>query len=328
MRCSQMEQMAVENWHGQGVPTTQSNKRPRKSYLEPSSEIIQTDFTRLRKIAPIGLLKNGHLVNLKPIRITKDLSLTLSNTCGFDSIIQLMAAAFCDSETFQQLIQLNREYSETASVIYNIVKEGVTKKTYKMRALLLQKIFNTEEHPCGIINLQCETEISNLLPKLDCMPCIFNRIQCTCCSYSETKLDNFIEVIITNEISIENAIKQKLGRHQYKKKCVHLTCSGQVYKTTEVGLTHLFVVPLNSTTKNFEVNSSLKDIPARIVIGNNIYILRGLIGYIGPQIGLGHFIAYCFRHNWKWEQYDDREAGSQPCSSKKMVRVQLLLYSL
>lgn len=72
-------------------------KRPRTSYLEPSSELLQAEYSMLRKVLPIGLLRNGNLLDLKPIKISKNMSVTLSNTCGFDSLIQLMATSYCDS---------------------------------------------------------------------------------------------------------------------------------------------------------------------------------------------------------------------------------------
>lgn len=105
-------------------------KRPRTSYLEPSSELLQAEYSMLRKVLPIGLLRNGNLLDLKPIKISKNMSVTLSNTCGFDSLIQLMATSYCDSFAFKFLIDLLETKSETAAIILNLIKEGVSKKKH------------------------------------------------------------------------------------------------------------------------------------------------------------------------------------------------------
>lgn len=77
---------------------------------------------------PIGLLRNGHLDDLRPIPISRNLSLTLSNTCGYDSLIQLLACAYCDSDSFKQLVICHLNDSESANIVNCIVKEGMTKK--------------------------------------------------------------------------------------------------------------------------------------------------------------------------------------------------------
>lgn len=59
-------------------------------------------------------------------------------------------------------------------------------------------------------------------------------------------------------------------------------------------------------------------------INSEKFYLKGVIGYIGPDDSIGHFIGYCLRHNGLWEKYDDRFEKSKSCSSKKCIRIQLL----
>lgn len=137
--CSKLEQISFENWRGLGEEPSKSKKRT--SYLEPAAELLEADYGSPREVIPISLLRNGHLVNLKPIRLANRALVTLSNTCGFDSLVQLMASTFCDSETFKQLIMLNQESSEISALVYDLVKNGVTRKTYRLRAETLSKVF-------------------------------------------------------------------------------------------------------------------------------------------------------------------------------------------
>lgn len=138
LKCSKLEQNSFENWRGLASETP---KRPRHSYLEPCSEVLKVDYSNLRKVISIGLLRNGHLVDLKPIKLSKTLSVTLSNTCCFDSIVQLMASGVCDSETFKELVLLNTERIKIAEIVNDLVRHGVTKKTYRLRAEILTEIF-------------------------------------------------------------------------------------------------------------------------------------------------------------------------------------------
>lgn len=324
LKCSRLEQNSFENWRGLASETPK--RRPRHSYLEPSSEILEVDYTNLRKVISIGLLRNGHLVDLMPIRISKALSVTLSNTCGFDSIVQLMASGVCDSETFKQLVLSNTERIKIAEIVHDLAKHGVTKKTYRLRAEILTAIFDTHVNPCGIISLSVETEVGNLLPRLDFHYCAMKRIECTECSYQKVQFLYSVEICVDGDFNLSEL--QDATKFTPFRDCSQNNCNGKLQKKTDFSLTHMFIEPLNMEAKTFELYSSLDRIPKSINIDGNTYILRGVIGYVGPNTGTGHFICYCFRHNNKWEEFDDRNTRSQPCSSKKVVRMQMFLYSL
>lgn len=322
LKCSKLEQNSFENWRGLASETP---KRPRHSYLEPCSEVLKVDYSNLRKVISIGLLRHGHLVDLKPIKLSKTLSVTLSNTCCFDSIVQLMASGVCDSETFKELVLLNTERIKIAEIVNDLVRHGVTKKTYRLRAEILTEIFETQENPCGIISLSAETEVGNLLPKLDFHTCAIKTIECTECLYLDAQFLNSVEVCVSNGYfgfsDLQNETKfTSVGD------CSQ--CNGTLQEKTEFSLTHIFIEPLNLDAKTFELYTSLDNIPKTIIINETTYILRGVIGYVGSTKGVGHFICYCFRHNNKWEEFDDRNSKCQPSSGKKLIRVQLFLYTL
>lgn len=317
-----MEQATVENWHGQA---TQPKKRPRKSYLEPSSDLFHAEYSR-RSVLPIASLRNGNIVDLKPIRISKDVSLTLSNTCGFDSLVQLLASAYCDSLAFKSLIDLHQSICETSSIVLNLVKEGVSKKTYRKRAILLSKIFVAEEHPNKIFRLNTECVLSSLLSKLDLNKCFIDELNCNSCKFSTISFKQSIEIEVQTVEQLESAILKKLSNRNLRR-CSSIDCYGYLQNTINVSWTHFFVEPVDICNKTLELKCSLNEIPKLVEYNHIKYVLRGVVGYVGPDNSLGHFISYCYRHNNLWEEYDDRQSKPSPCSPLKNIRIQVILYS-
>ncbi|CAH0546776.1 unnamed protein product [Brassicogethes aeneus] len=87
--------------------------------LGTTDHFEEADYSSLRNVVPVPLLKNGHLIDLHPIKILKDVSVTLSNTCAFDSLLQVMVCCFCDSFTFKDLVQNMVAHSKIAELIVN-----------------------------------------------------------------------------------------------------------------------------------------------------------------------------------------------------------------
>lgn len=70
-------------------------KRTRKSYLEPASELLYNNYDMfLNKVSPIGVIRNGNICDLLPVKMKDGCFIALKNTCGFDSLLQLLATAY------------------------------------------------------------------------------------------------------------------------------------------------------------------------------------------------------------------------------------------
>lgn len=316
--CKNLEEASVENWRGL------VKQRQKRSYLEPLAELQEASFNA-KKVLPIGLLRNGHLVDLKPIKINSTSSLTLSNTCAFDSLVQIMATTFCDSSSFKELILITKESSKMAQLVYDIVKTNVNKGIYRQRAIILNDIFNHNESRCGIVHLNVETEIGNLLPKLDINPCLAEETRCENCSFCRGISFKFsLEIEMATSSELQSKISQKMEQTSCSSLCY---CGGIIKIYSTLSPTHFFIEPLDVTNKMFQLKSTLDSLPKVINISGTQYKLRGTIGYIGPTIGTGHFIAYAHRQNFSWEEYDDRGTKSKLCSPNKSLNCQLLLYS-
>ncbi|KAL1448711.1 hypothetical protein WDU94_012299 [Cyamophila willieti] len=114
-----------ENWRGLNEgPMT---KRKRTSYLEPNAEWEHIDLSNELKTVPIGILKNGSKMK-GPIQIEKD-KYILTNTCGFDSLIQILATAVCDNPKYKEVLREqdgNENFGMLVDIVEEIVEKGVT----------------------------------------------------------------------------------------------------------------------------------------------------------------------------------------------------------
>jgi len=80
-----------------------------------------------------------------------------------------------------------------------------------------------------------------------------------------------------------------------------------------------------------EVLLTTDEIPKVLHIKGITYFIRGAVIYTsGNRTGLrvksGHYKAYCFRPNDRWEIYDDLQEKILPSKNKKN-NVELLLYT-
>lgn len=319
-----VERSACENWRGLGSKS-QLKVRPRTSYLDANSELLFTNYSAKNKVQAVSVMKNGNFQHLKPV-VVDGIHIVMTNTCGFDSIVQLLACAYCDSNGFQQYIET---LNDLGSLIINLVKEGITKKTYRLRASFLDKQWQRQQHPQGIYAIDLGGNISDIIKKLN-MPCCIKVLKCTLCTYQEEHFDPFIEVSSEgNSIAnFENNINAVVQERPIRKKCSSCLCTGQVMKKIYVSATHVFLEPIDTSSKTLEIRCALDNIPKSIKIRNSVYNLRGAVAYEGPDCSLGHFIGYARRHNESWEQHDDRANKSTHCSPAKIVRIQLLLYTI
>ncbi|CAH1113199.1 unnamed protein product [Psylliodes chrysocephalus] len=320
-RCFNMEQNQIENWKGKAIPT-----RKRTCYLEPLAELMSTDFSNT-KLVPVGLLRNGHLMDLKPIKIGQE-CVTLSNTCGFDAVVQVLACAFCDSQTFKDLLILfSKNQSKIATIVCTLVEQGINKKIYRLRAELCYKVFPKNETPKNIVAIDVQIQISNLLNGILDFYSGVKSNYCPACKDVQNESITFIEIEITNIYNLEALINEQVAPN-YFFRCHKGICKGYLRRKLDLNPVCFFIEPINTATRMCEIQCKLEDIPKTISIGEIQYILRGCVAYTGPDLALGHFTAFANRHNNIWEVYDDTHHKSEKCSRHREVKIQTLFYSI
>lgn len=305
------EEDAEEDWRGLGSEP----KRKRRSYLDPSKDLLLAKYSSKKQAVPIALLRNGHLDMLKPAKIGNR-SITLSNTCGFDSVVQLMATAYCDSDDFRIVVEANRELYDTCDIIIALVNEGVTRSTYRRRAVLLEKLFKANQLPEGVIHVDVECAIGTLIPRI-LFDCASTTTTCSQCLYKSERCNQILEVEVQSPDSIEEQIKKTIWPRLFRQKCVNPDCTGSLYKSTKLYESHMVLEPVNVSARTLTLETSLDRLPKDINIEGQRYILRGLVGYTGPDTSIGHFIAFSLRCNDIWEEYNDLKKNPSRLLLKK-----------
>lgn len=77
----------------------------------------------------------------------------LSNTCAFDSIVQILAVAYCDRNEYATFVMKKKNESTLWHLIFALLRDGVTTlQTYKKRAKILKQLY-PEESMINVITL-------------------------------------------------------------------------------------------------------------------------------------------------------------------------------
>ena len=84
----------------------------------------------------IGTLRNGE-ANLKSILIDK-VKYVSTNTCAFDSTIQLLCTSFCDHHKFNDIVEQSRQEEKFLQLVEEV--KGVTSRTYRLRMIFLREL--------------------------------------------------------------------------------------------------------------------------------------------------------------------------------------------
>lgn len=131
---------------------------PETSNLYANSEYAVDDTSKSRIVLPIGILKNGHRLDLRPVNLSKGDQMTLSNTCSFDAIVQILCSTYCDSDVLKKNFHENENF-EICELIITMIKYGITAKTYKHRANILSKCLDIRQISQDFYTINCKSTI-------------------------------------------------------------------------------------------------------------------------------------------------------------------------
>lgn len=323
---SLLESAAEDNWMGKNVPP---KKRPRCSYLEPAAEMIHVNFTKYPRVTTIGLLRNGNAVHQNPMKLDEKLY-TFSNTCGIDSMIQLLCSAYCDSGRFKNWLKHKQNVdSNLSNLIMKIVASGVNAHVYKLRARILIESGHSVMLPHGITSINCENTLQNIIDTIFRASQICSQIEaCQHCNTANTVNLKLISVCIDNVLELETKFLSLLAPTTITKIC--LCGYRKVERRIELKGNCILIEPLSIISNTCEVQINLEDVPKRIQVNDSEYVLRGVVGYQGcaTPTSVGHFVAYCYRHNGKWELYNDLLLKKQIVMPYSVVRAACFFYSV
>jgi len=120
------------------------------------------------KSTVLGILKNGNITDLKPIKID-GFNYTLTNTCAFDSLVHLICTSYVDSMQYSAYIdqEISHNFFELVSTAS---KDGINAQTYQKRVVILIKIIcnlrTWTEHPSGLRNFNCSCTVEFIIQNI------------------------------------------------------------------------------------------------------------------------------------------------------------------
>lgn len=116
------------NWRNKNEP-----KKPKRVYLDACPELKVAKSNKKRKIG-IQAIQNG---NLCPLIQNNKRRVIVRYTCGFDTIVHILAAA-TTNETFHHVIQKSK--SKIFEFVKLFLEKGCNAKIYKQRANFLDQV--------------------------------------------------------------------------------------------------------------------------------------------------------------------------------------------
>lgn len=286
----------LENWRGYATEDKKRKvKRSKNTILEPLSNRTRT----------IPLLINGGVSKAKGRRM----STKTINTCGFDSIYHIVAAAYVYSPTFAAIMD-----AEEGSIFANFIKmsfEGTSNEIIRQRnEVLMQLMFQEVKEVGSTLFIDCWCGIHDLYEKIqtECSSITSQTRKSTCskCGYKSTRSGAFMRLLL-DRFTIQNfdaALRYQNDRH-----CSQ--CNSQRIDEYESG-------PLIA----FDVGGSeynLDDIAKHVEFGTSKYILHAVIKHLP-----GHFVSNIFRNN-SWEEFDDKKSKVGKANTKG-VSCQIIFY--
>lgn len=204
----------------------------------------------------------------------------LSNTCAFDSIVQILAVAYCDSNEYATFVMKKKNESTLWHLIFALLRDGVTLQTYKKRAKILKQLYPGEPMINGITLLSVKQAADSMLIKLlqneesveiieKCISCNHEKIekkQCiTVCASEKNPTKRQIEYLLNFEI---NNLQQSFRCKLFSKVLDLILKFGY----------HIFfnLINLNNSmdAKFTNTNLQLKNIPKSLTVSETEYYFR------------------------------------------------------
>lgn len=114
-----------------------------------------------QNVLPIETLKNGNVTELRPFNIYTGDHVSLTNTCSFDAITQILCCTYCDSDVYKRTVQDNQDI-EMCQLIITMVNDGITETTYNHRSNILSKCFEMKQISQCFYSINCESTITKV----------------------------------------------------------------------------------------------------------------------------------------------------------------------
>lgn len=276
-------------------------RKPKGKYFKINPQIEQQNSV------------TGNVQNLKLLLNGSSVKITISvkgsqyfaiNTCGFDSIIQILSSSAMDDPKYMNFIQ--QSTNKVLQFVKDFTQKPLTSTTYQNRIILLKDLFkNKIENNLGLNQINLYDSVTCIYYKcFASVPSGYVTYICPNCRvYEKPK----VILLIDHEVIRRNgygALEEASHDDWQQKLCYNNSESCSSYCNAKLNIynTQIFIdldvrADVNSANP---IPGKLSDFPININLGSNQYRLSGVIAS-EP----GHFIPYCRRINNRWDKCND-----------------------
>lgn len=321
---------AKENWRKKPIQIKKKSK-----YLHGRMD-MDSNFDQVQ------MLKNANL--MEPLQFGKS-RFRIADSCGLDSVLQLLACHYVDNVQFKNWVrsQLSMDKTNFWNLLVNLVQKGSAMTTYRKRTLLVKSKVSVAEEigiPGGKvfqINLASTVKsiMRNVIPEAISLT---TEIDCKACKYTQ-KEDLSVLGVRVNKLNgkynVENDIKEKLSDLLNESCPCFQTNRILSLPTPLVFIEVIENLDLEEIEKNplkTMVNPILKlktsQIPSSVNMFNERFQLVGAIVFQGTDNNksIGHYFSIVKRGK-SFEIYDDLRSKVSMANQYQVYNVEMLIYS-
>ena len=147
-----------ENWRGLGSP----KKKIRRAFYLQKANLEILDHITSQSYCTLPIIKNGNNAGLSAVTIN-NAKITVTNTCAFDSIFQILLAAVTDYEVVRTYVEKQQSNNALFQMVLGVKNTKLSIKAYRKRTEILLDYWKTKIQPNTIALVDCACNIISLL---------------------------------------------------------------------------------------------------------------------------------------------------------------------
>lgn len=309
----------------------------------------------------IPLLRNGN--KLQAVVVGAE-SLLVTNTCGLDALLQIMATGFHDSGPYRDWVNQQAD-CPVWNIIRNLAGAIVDPDLYQTRAIFardhLQPTKRLKVKTCtsNLRVINCQSALRLILDAcLAQSPTAIDKRVCNgprCPDPERVKLVSYLEVqkaslfgfnvleaqvaghikgsadVKLCTVKIPGALKDDVGTYTDDEDANVRRCCGMAPYIREASQGHIFVEVTEPNPKHrlLECKMKLQEAPVSLKVEGKEYFLRGIVAMQGSRDvkSVGHYVAFCKRSTG-WSKYDDLATAVSAATASTTVREHVIVYTI
>lgn len=289
----------------------------------------------------LPILKNGNLKQ-NPLQFGKNLIL-VQNTCAFDSLFQILACAYIDSENFRQWVSTNMEDKTADNTFWNLIEKfiekGATVVPYRLRASMAKNKIELEK--CKQLNnltvIDMSATIRNQVDRYVRNFSMFTRdLNCSECNDFKSYANiQYIQLMLADDDMNSEGIERRV--EEYMENIIFKTCFCGMNSFSVSIKSPLFLIDLlrlpnfdetHKTDSVQPIRMFLTDLPNQLNVLNDTFFLVGVVVFFGNEDdpkNLGHYLGIAKRDNI-FQVYDDLKEKASKIKPEQLYTVEFLVY--